>query len=199
MIFNHLSFHFILGSLAISLYLYHSLFFQEEQETSKLRGCLSSDSPSISKNLAKKKNRKGGLLMFLNGSLDDGPKAAVTAPLPSPLPKREGPAWGGTTKLSKDTTFLRDIQQEQIMNKGADHFVMSKSTENFVADVADSGGKVLLGSLLPLTKSNPIPVVSSGPLVVPHEGGKSPLPWSSSGSSPIQSRPSLRDIQMQQV
>ncbi|KAL0346927.1 UNVERIFIED_CONTAM: Inhibitor of Bruton tyrosine kinase [Sesamum calycinum] len=63
---------------------------------------------------SKKKNRKGGLSMFLSGALDDVPK--TTAP-PLVVAKSEGPAWGGAN-ISRGLTSLRDIQDEQSKTKG---------------------------------------------------------------------------------
>ncbi|KAF2306909.1 hypothetical protein GH714_022462 [Hevea brasiliensis] len=104
-----------------------------------------SSSPSVSK----KKNRKGGLSMFLSGALDDNPKDAAPPPQ---APRSEGPAWGGA-KVSKGFASLREIQDEQSKTK------VNQSAKNTdqVEDHSDgkSDGKVLLSSFLP---SKPIPV-----------------------------------------
>ena len=61
---------------------------------------------------SKKKNRKGGLSLFLSGALDDTPKPRLPAPVVPVTPKHEGPAWGGA-KITKGPASLRDIQSEQ--------------------------------------------------------------------------------------
>ena len=58
---------------------------------------------------SKKKTKKGGLSMFLSGALEAPPKPQT----PSPLPKVEGPAWGGKHML-KGTASLKEIQTQQI-------------------------------------------------------------------------------------
>ncbi|KAF3441247.1 hypothetical protein FNV43_RR15160 [Rhamnella rubrinervis] len=138
---------------------------------------------------SKKKNRKGGLSMFLSGALDDAPKEI--APPPPPTPKSEGPAWGGA-KFSKGSASLREIQDEQKKNTVGQP---SRSRDQ-VEDVADgrNDGKIPLSSFL---TSKPIPMVS------PHtsqasDGERCTPPWTASGTPPLLSRPSLRDIQMQQ-
>lgn len=137
----------------------------------------------------KKKNRKGGLSMFLSGALDE-PSKEVVSPPPPPSPKSEGPAWGGS-KTSKLSASLREIQNEQ-----------SKSINNLPVrnkekpeEIPDRGnGKVLLSSFL---ASNPIPVAPARTTQL-SDGDKSTPPWAASGTPPHLSRPSLRDIQMQQ-
>ncbi|XP_017258252.1 uncharacterized protein LOC108227552 isoform X2 [Daucus carota subsp. sativus] len=156
---------------------------------------------------SKKKKKKGGLSMFLSGALDDSPKVAVPSP---PTPKVEGPAWGGN-KISKGRTSLRDIQDEQsktmeyktTRNKDqVDEHSKTKEYKPFrnkdqVEDPLDgkSGGKVLLSSFLP---STPIPMVSPGAASQVPDGERGTPPWASSGTPPLMSRPSLRDIQWQQ-
>ncbi|XP_074282301.1 uncharacterized protein LOC141606856 [Silene latifolia] len=134
----------------------------------------------------KKKGRKGGLSMFLSGGLDEPTKVVVTPP-PPPPPKVEGPAWGGA-KVSKMSASLREIQHQQ-----------KKLTENLpvkskdkIEEVHDgrSNGNFLLSALLP---STPIPVVAQT-----FEEDKSAPSWAASRTPPHVSRPSLRDIQMQQ-
>ncbi|KAL3532222.1 hypothetical protein ACH5RR_005743 [Cinchona calisaya] len=163
---------------------------------------LSDDTTSLTKNLvdvgrnncslpcaSKKKNRKGGLSMFLNGGLDDVPKC--TAPPPSVI-KSEGPAWGGA-KISKGPSSLRDIQDEQSKTK----VIKPRKLNNLVEDVPDannSGMKMKLNSFLP---SNPIPVVSARTTQV-YDGDRNTPPWAASGTPPSLCRPSLRDIQLQQ-
>ncbi|XP_044477762.1 uncharacterized protein LOC123205021 isoform X2 [Mangifera indica] len=135
-----------------------------------------------------KKNKKGGLSMFLSGALDDTPKDVTPPP---PAPKSEGPAWGGA-KVSKGSSSLREIQNEQSQTK------MNQHTENKdqFEDLSDSRneGKILLSSFL---LSKPIPVVSSRTSHA-SDGEKGTPPWAASGTPPNLSRPSLRDIQMQQ-
>ncbi|CAA6653770.1 unnamed protein product [Spirodela intermedia] len=169
--------------------------------------------------------QEGGLSMFLSGALDDSSKgAAPPPPLPLPLlPKSEGPAWGGA-KVSKGAASLRDIQDEQ-SRTSADR-PGNKKLEAGPVEIGDPG-KIQLSSLLPVAAlSSPIPVssarlaapsrpipvssarlvaapsspipVSPARLAAAPEGERSTPPWSSSGSSPTLSRPSLRDIQMQQ-
>lgn len=162
--------------------------------------CVQKDNLNLTKNkcsspiTSKKKNKKGGLSMFLSGALDDAPK--YIAP-PPPSPKSEGPAWGGA-KIPKGFASLRAIQDEQSKTKD------SQSTRNrgHAEDPfnARSDGKILLSSFLP---SKPIPVVSI-PVVATHtsvasDGERGTPPWTASGTPPLLSRPSLRDIQMQQV
>ncbi|CAK7341477.1 unnamed protein product [Dovyalis caffra] len=109
---------------------------------------------------------------------------------PPPTPKSEGPAWGGA-KVSKESASLRQIQDEQSKTK------VNRPTRNkdHVEDHFDSrgDGKVLLSSLLP---SKPIPMVSA-PASQVSDAEISTPPWAS-GTPPLPSRPSLRDIQMQQ-
>uniref|UniRef100_A0A2P2L0G2 Uncharacterized protein LOC8282388 n=1 Tax=Rhizophora mucronata TaxID=61149 RepID=A0A2P2L0G2_RHIMU len=153
--------------------------FQKEDDFNLTKGKSSSSA-------ATKKNRKGGLSMFLSGALDDAPKDA-----PPPLmPKSEGPAWGGA-KVSKGSASLREIQDEQSKIK-VNQPMRSKDQ---VEDLSDSvsEGKVLLSSFLP---SKPIPVATAFSSQA-SDAEKSTPPWAS-GTPPLPSRPSLRDIQMQQ-
>ncbi|KAI8030843.1 hypothetical protein LOK49_LG01G02474 [Camellia lanceoleosa] len=55
--------------------------------------------------------------MFLSGALDDNPKKDYAPP--PPMPKSEGPAWGGA-KIGKGSSSLREIQDEQSKTKGID-------------------------------------------------------------------------------
>lgn len=59
---------------------------------------------------SKKKAKKGGLSMFLSGALEVPPKPLT--PSPPPVPKVDGPAWGGM-HLPKGSASLRDIQTQQ--------------------------------------------------------------------------------------
>lgn len=137
---------------------------------------------------SKKKNKKGGLSMFLSGALDDAPKEIA---LPPPTPKSEGPAWGGA-KISKGSASLREIQDEQSKFK----VIQPSRSRDQAEDVLDSRneGKIPLGSFL---TSKPIPMVSPRTPQA-SDGEKFTPPWTASGTSPL-SRLSLRDIQMQQV
>lgn len=137
--------------------------------------------------VSKKKNRKGGLSMFLSGALDDVTKDVVL-PL---IPKIEGPAWGGA-KIAKGHASLREIQNEQSKSRGG----CSSSSMDKEEDLGEgqSEGKFQLSSFLP---SKPIPMAST-PTLQGRDGDRCTPPWKSSGTPPL-SRPSLRDIQMQQV
>lgn len=137
---------------------------------------------------SKKKNKKGGLSMFLSGALDDTAKDVAPTP---PTPKSEGPAWGGA-KISKERTSLRDIQDEQSKIKVNQPARSKDQVEHFSDGKSD--GKILLSSFLP---STPIPVVSVH-TSQPSDGETSTPPWAASGTPPQVSRPSLRDIQKQQ-
>ncbi|KAG2273197.1 hypothetical protein Bca52824_067752 [Brassica carinata] len=134
----------------------------------------------------KKKNRKGGLSMFLTGALDDNPKPVVAPP--PPKPKNEGPAWGGCSSL-------RDIQDEQ--SKNPQPHEPARTTKHQLGDEScgKTEGKILLSSFL---TSKPIPVESTRSLQQSDMERGTP-PWASSATPPHVSRPSLRDIQMQQV
>ncbi|XP_058105803.1 uncharacterized protein LOC131249198 isoform X2 [Magnolia sinica] len=156
------------------------------------------DSPHNSKSSrstpSKKKNKKGGLSMFLSGALDDAPKEVAPPPTPK-TPKSEGPAWGGA-KISKGPTSLRDIQNEQSKTKDSQP---NRRTRERVEDFAEggNGGQIHLSSFLSGVPSSPIAVVPARVSPV-SDGEKSTPPWVTSGTSPVLSRPSLRDIQMQQ-
>ncbi|CAN6181353.1 unnamed protein product [Urochloa humidicola] len=141
---------------------------------------------------SKKKNRKGGLSLFLSGALDDTPKPSLPAPVVPITPKHEGPAWGGA-KITKGPASLRDIQSEQ---RNTNEPVMAKAKDRF-ENSADSSGRVRLSSFIPDARSSPI-AVTPARVVPSSESDKSTPPWSSSATSPNMSRPSLRDIQMQQ-
>uniref|UniRef100_A0A6P4AWN4 uncharacterized protein LOC107433525 isoform X1 n=1 Tax=Ziziphus jujuba TaxID=326968 RepID=A0A6P4AWN4_ZIZJJ len=136
---------------------------------------------------SKKKNKKGGLSMFLSGALDDIPKEIAP---PAPTPKSEGPAWGGA-KISKGSASLREIQDEQSKIK----VIQPSRSRDQVEDVIEgrNDGKIPLSSFL---TSKPIPMVSPRTPQA-SDGEKCTPPWTASGTPPL-SRPSLRDIQMQQ-
>ena len=137
--------------------------------------------------VSKKKNRKGGLSMFLSGALDDVPKDVV----PPPTPKSEGPAWGGA-RIAKGHASLREIQSEQSRSRGG-QLSSSRDKEEDLGE-GQSDGKIRLSSFLP---SKPIPMASTH-TSQGRDGDRCTPPWQSSGTPPL-SRPSLRDIQMQQV
>ncbi|XP_051150279.1 uncharacterized protein LOC127264787 isoform X2 [Andrographis paniculata] len=137
--------------------------------------------------LSKKKNRKGGLSMFLSGALDDIPKIAAPPPV---MPKNEGPAWGGVA-MSRELTSLRHIQDEQSKTK-ENKLTRKKEMEGF--SEGSSCGKIPLSSFL---DSSPIPVLTSRKTQA-SDGDKSTPPWAASGTPPSLTRPSLRDIQLQQ-
>lgn len=138
---------------------------------------------------SKKKNKKGGLSMFLSGALDDIPKKEI---LPPPMPKIEGPVWGGA-KLSKASSSIREILDEQSKCNGNQPACIKEQSNDASGR---SAGKVPLSSFMP---SNPISVVSPKPLLT-SDGEKSTPPWrATSGTPPSHSRPSLKNIQMEQV
>ncbi|KAL6647001.1 hypothetical protein ACP70R_014441 [Stipagrostis hirtigluma subsp. patula] len=143
-------------------------------------------------NSSKKKNRKGGLSLFLSGALDDTPKPSIPAPVVPATPKHEGPAWGGA-KMTKGPASLRDIQSEQ---RKTNEPITVKTKDRFEQS-PDSAGRVRLSSFIPDARSSPI-AVTPARAVPSSEGDRSTPPWSSSATSPNVSRPSLRDIQMQQ-
>jgi hypothetical protein len=143
---------------------------------------------------SKKKNRKGGLSLFLSGALDDTPKPSLPAPVVLVTPKPEGPAWGGA-KITKGPASLRDIQSEQSKTNEP---TSAKTKDRYENSPDSAGGRVRLSSFIPDSHSSPI-AVTPARAVPSSEGDKSTPPWSSSATSPNISRPSLRDIQMQQV
>lgn len=173
-----------------------------ETEVDKVTTEFASWSPNISSETiklksstvvaSKKKSRKGGLSMFLSGGLDE--PTIEAPPPPPPPPKNEGPAWGGamTTKVSAS---LREIQDEQKSTIGN---LLGKNKDTIEHSEEKNSGKILLSSFLPSAPipSAPIPVVSAR-TSQKGDGEKSTPPWSASGTPPL-SRPSLRDIQMQQ-
>lgn len=144
---------------------------------------------------SKKKNKKGGLSMFLSGALDDTPREST--PPPPPTPKSEGPAWGGV-KLPKGSASLREIQDEQKKVQGF-HINYSSNCKGKVGEIVDVNieGRISLSSFI---SSNPIAVLSPNSSHAAADGEKSTPTWvAASGTPPSFSRPSLRDIQMQQV
>ncbi|KAG7580615.1 Regulator of chromosome condensation 1/beta-lactamase-inhibitor protein II [Arabidopsis suecica] len=136
----------------------------------------------------KKKNRKGGLSMFLTGALDDIPKPVVAPP---PKPKIEGPVWGGA-KVSKGLSSLRDIQDEQSKTQPHEPVRTTRSGDD---SSSKTEGKILLSSFL---TSKPISMEPAKSLQQ-SDVEKGTPPWASSETPRNLSRPSLRDIQMQEV
>lgn len=132
--------------------------------------------------------------MFLSGALDDTSKLSLPTPAVPVTPKQEGPAWGGA-KITKGPASLRDIQSEQ---RSKTNELMTTKAKDRNEDSPDSAGLLRLSSFMPDACSSPISVTPAR-AVPAHEGDKSTPPWSSSATSPNLSRPSLRDIQMQQV
>lgn len=133
---------------------------------------------------SKKRSKKGGLSMFLSGALDDVPREVLSPP----TPKSGGPAWVGA-KVS-----LREIQDEQKKFQGL-QISSSRTVVEDAIDYSKTEGRISLSSFMP---SNPVPVVqsSSSPAIDAEKGNS---PWAASGTPPHPCRPSLRDIQMQQV
>lgn len=127
--------------------------------------------------------------MFLSGALDDIPKSA--APPPLVIAKSEGPAWGGA-KVSRGPTSLRLIQNEQSKTE-------TKPTKKIESEDHCEGdnGKLSLSSFI---RTSPIAVdpVRKGQMPDGDTNTNTP-PWAASGTPPSLSRPSLRDIQFQQV
>ncbi|KAJ3669927.1 hypothetical protein LUZ60_010251 [Juncus effusus] len=143
-----------------------------------------------------KKNRKGGLSLFLSGALDETPKPAP--PPPVTTPKTDSPAWGGA-KFAKgpSASSLLAIQNEQKKTK-----IISKTDASKAKEQQNTEGqRIPLASFFNVGDSSPIAVdpVRGGPMNCEGEKERNNTPpWNSAGSSPSLSRPSLRDIQMQQ-
>ncbi|GMJ11277.1 hypothetical protein like AT3G03790 [Hibiscus trionum] len=158
-----------------------STFFVQRKDSS-----VQAKDKSTSQTATKKKNRKGGLSMFLSGALDDAPKHV---PPPPPTPRSVGPAWGGA-KVLKGKASLREIQDEQ--SKLQVNWL--NGSKNPAEDRIDdrNEGKILLSSFLP---SKPISVASIQASEASDVENSMPR-WAASGTH--LSRPSLRDIQMQQ-
>lgn len=154
------------------------------------RGLSNSHKHTNSHSVQTKKKKKGGLSLFLSGALDDTPKPAP----PPPTPKTEGAAWGGA-KFAKGPASLRDIQNEQ----SKVHDVAGVKLKGRLDDSVEAvgAGHIKLSSFMPGPPSSPIAVAPAMTLVS-SEGEKNTPPWLSAGSSPVQHRPSLRDIQIQQ-
>ncbi|VFQ61139.1 unnamed protein product [Cuscuta campestris] len=171
-------------------------------------GCSQKSAKPSPNKLNKKKNRKGGLSMFLSGGLDDVPKVEV---VPLVSPKVEGPAWGGA-KIGKGlSASLREIQNEQ--NKVKETQQVKKGSQGQQQQLEGDGviGRGRKKQLSVFLSSNPVPVnaSSSSPRTLTTQSRAPPdeernntlLPWAattSAGSGSPLSRPSLRDIQSQQ-
>ncbi|MCD9645409.1 hypothetical protein HAX54_034291 [Datura stramonium] len=134
---------------------------------------------------SKKKNRKGGLSMFLSGALDDVSKVVVPPPA---VQKSEGPAWGGA-KVAKGSASLREIQDEQSKVIDTKPLKLKDPVEDPAGD--SSGGKLRLSCFI---QSKPIPMSQAASV---SDVEKNTPPWAASGTPPCL-RPSLRDIQLQQ-
>lgn len=173
------------GTVAIECSKQSTFLVQKKENLQPLKNNISQQTATKKKN----KSKKGGLSMFLSGALDDNPKDVAPPP---PTPRSEGPVWGGA-KVSKGPASLREIQDEQSKIK------VNQPTRNKdqFEDLSNSRneGKVLLSSFL---TSKPIPVVSTRAQQA-SDGEKGTPPWAAPGTPPSLSRPSLRDIQMQQV
>ncbi|KAF5184248.1 E3 ubiquitin-protein ligase herc2 [Thalictrum thalictroides] len=141
----------------------------------------------------KRKNKKGGLSMFLSGALDDLPQKAAP---PLVTPKNEGPAWGGA-KILKGPASLRDIQDEENKTRKSQPSRKVNSQAEELIEGRNDGG-IPLSSFLPIGHSSSIAVASSCTSLA-LEGEKNTPPWAAAGSSPISCKLSLRDIQMQQT
>ncbi|XP_010549694.1 PREDICTED: uncharacterized protein LOC104820785 isoform X2 [Tarenaya hassleriana] len=170
--------------------------FSQESDFVSLKKDATSDSPKNKRSStipSKKKNRKGGLSMFLTGALDETPKPVT----PPPLPKKEGPAWGGA-KISKGFASLREIQTEQskIQPQESVRSIKTHQGDDSSSSRTTAEGKIPLSSFL---TSKPIPVVSSSKTTQQSDLERGTASWASSGTPPHLARPSLRDIQMQQV
>ncbi|KAJ4721275.1 ankyrin repeat family protein / regulator of chromosome condensation (RCC1) family protein [Melia azedarach] len=172
------------GTVAIECSKQSTFLVQKKENLQPLKNNISQQTATKKKN----KSKKGGLSMFLSGALDDNPKDVAPPP---PTPRSEGPVWGGA-KVSKGPASLREIQDEQSKIK------VNQPTRNKdqFEDLSNSRneGKVLLSSFL---TSKSIPVVSTRAQQA-SDGEKGTPPWAAPGTPPSLSRPSLRDIQMQQ-
>lgn len=173
------------GNVAIEYSKQSGFLVQNKDNSDSLKNNCSPQTTSKKKN----KNKKGGLSMFLSGALDDTPKEIALPP--PPTPRNEGPAWGGA-KVPKGYASLREIQSEQSKIKVNQPNRHKDQFEDL--SFGKSEGKVLLSSFL---TSKPIPAVSTRAQQAT-DGDKSTPPWAASGTPPSLSRPSLRDIQMQQ-
>ncbi|CAH9125045.1 unnamed protein product [Cuscuta epithymum] len=169
-------------------------------------GC-SNKSIKSSPMLNKKKNRKGGLSMFLSGGLDKVSKFEEVPPPPPVSPKVEAPAWGGAKMGKGSSTSLREIQNEQNKVQETKH-VNNKKSSGQGRQLAESPGGISSGGRIQLSaflSSDPVPVdiypQTTAQMVAPDAERNSTPPWAaaatSAGTSSL-SRPSLRDIQSQQ-
>lgn len=97
------------------------------------------------KSSSKKKAKKGGLSMFLSGALEAPPKPLT--PSPPPVPKADGPAWGGT-HLPKGSASLRDIQTQQSVQ-----LIQSKGSVVGPVEISPSAKLSSVGKALNIEKS----------------------------------------------
>lgn len=170
----------------------------------------------------KKTHKKGGLSMFLSGALDN--IAAVPAPVPAPpVPKADGPAWGGA-KRNSGLSSLREIQSQQTAEASSvpvDDSVGTRSSSRSTK-TKQVGGDIFKGSKghsepgepgsesldtgttrISLSQfirtSTPIAVtpVKAGKVTSSVNPDSSPTPWA--GTSPLTSASSFKEIQMEQV
>lgn len=189
----------------------------QEEEQVRVHGFVAdaSRSPAQSIPSNKKKHKKGGLSMFLSGALER--VTEVPAPQPPPLPKLEGPAWGGA-KRSSGLSSLREIQSQQIAetsNVCVEDSVgmhLGSRTKQVAGERSKGSGELgELSSMSPdsgvgrcslgqfIRTSTPIAVTPVKPVKVSLSVNpdSSPTPWA--GTSPLTAASSFKDIQMEQV
>lgn len=171
----------------------------------------------------KKKHKKGGLSMFLSGALDN--IAVVPAPVQAPpVPKADGPAWGGT-KRSSGLSSLREIQSQQTAEASSvlvddslgTHFSSrSTKTKQVGGDISkgskghgepgepssesiDNGtARISLSQFIRTSTPMAVTPVKAGKVTSSvNPDSSSPTPWA--GTSPLTSASSFKEIQMEQV
>lgn len=96
---------------------------------------------------SKRKAKKGGLSMFLSGELEAPPKALP--PTPPPVPKVDGPAWGGV-HLLKGSASLREIQNQESVEA-----IQSKGTTVGSVEIGSSTKLISVGLASTNEKSIP--------------------------------------------
>ncbi|KAI5065917.1 hypothetical protein GOP47_0018541 [Adiantum capillus-veneris] len=168
----------------------------------------------------KKKQKKGGLSMFLSGALDCVTEVPAPEPTP-PLPKSEGPAWGGA-KQSSRLSSLREIQSQQTAEASAVavddslgiHFesksmrtkqiareqsrVPSELEEHCSTSPVDTGvTRYSLGQFIRTSAPIAVMPVKSTKVCASVNSDSSPTPWA--GTSPLTAASSFKEIQMEQV
>lgn len=180
-------------------------------------------SPSLTmEHSHKKKQKKGGLSMFLSGALDSVPKVPVPIQAPA-VPKVDGPAWGGFQR-NRGLSSLREIQSQQTAEASNAPVEDSLHTQFSSKSVK---AKQVAGDVIKGSRSHGDPpemgldnldagtsrlslsqfIRTSAPIAVtPVKATKaassmnpdsSPTPWA--GTSPLTSASSFKDIQMEQV